>query len=443
MMNKDDFSMTKLGLRTSNSQNNLLSLDLRKNKTRNNFANKTFIKKESQFKSLPKIRNYRLYNDKYLEKQKNRSNFNNSSSSTLINFCDKKKQLSFYKGSNISVSSLFMDTNKTISSDMKNTSSNFTRLYNFKKMNKNNISDFANNIIENEEKNSIKNIINEQKIDKNKSSVGPFLDLSQLIHKPTITSLRNRFSLLFNKEFEYYNQFIPSLYTLKFDNIIKFNLSQLHSKILSCVKTLSNIFLDQDIESFKINENNLHQILSNLLHIFTYNNRINQTLINNTKKVMIEINRDTQNKKENIDEDINSEISKLKKKLDIKNEALKQIKNEKFQEHNDHLINMKKLKDEQMELVKLLKINMDYFNKYQDSQKEIKEKNNIITQQRIDYKEMMEKNFMEIVKLQEETKELKDFVNPVQEENLSIKYKNQELESRLSVVDEVTKKRIK
>ena len=315
MMNKDDFSMTKLGLRTSNSQNNLLSLDLRKNKTRNNFANKTFIKKESQFKSLPKIRNYRLYNDKYLEKQKNRSNFNNSSSSTLINFCDKKKQLSFYKGSNISVSSLFMDTNKTISSDMKNTSSNFTRLYNFKKMNKNNISDFANNIIENEEKNSIKNIINEQKIDKNKSSVGPFLDLSQLIHKPTITSLRNRFSLLFNKEFEYYNQFIPSLYTLKFDNIIKFNLSQLHSKILSCVKTLSNIFLDQDIESFKINENNLHQILSNLLHIFTYNNRINQTLINNTKKVMIEINRDTQNKKENIDEDINSEISKLKKKI--------------------------------------------------------------------------------------------------------------------------------
>ena len=441
MINKDDFSMTKLGLRTSNSQNNLLSLDLRKNKTRNNIANKTFIKKESQFKSLPKIKNYRLYNDKYLEKQKNRSNFNNSSSSTLINFCDKKKQLSFYKGSNISVSSLFMDTNKTISSDMKNTSSNFTRLYNFKKMNKNNISDFANNIIENEEKNSIKNIINEQKLDKNNSSVGPFLDLSQLIHKPTITSLRNRFSLLFNKEFEYYNQFIPSLYTLKFDNIIKFNLSQLHSKILSCVKTLSNIFLDQDIESFKINENNLHQILSNLLHIFTYNNRINQTLINNTKKVMIEINRDTQNKKENIDEDINSEISKLKKKLDIKNEALKQIKNEKFQEHNDHLINMKKLKDEQMELVKLLKINMDYFNKYQDSQKEIKEKNNIITQQRIDYKEMMEKNFMEIVKLQEETKELKDFVNPVQEENLSIKDKNQELESRLSVVDEVTKKK--
>ena len=441
MINKDDFSMTNLGLRTSNSQNNLLSLDLRKNKTRNNYANKTFIKKESKFKSLPKIRNYRLYNDKYLEKQKNRSNFNNSSSSTLINFCDKKKQISFYKGSNISVSSLFMDTNKTINSDMKNTSSNFTRLYNFKKMNKNNISDYANNIIENEEKNSIKNIINEEKLDKNKSSVGSFLDLSQLIHKPTITSLRNRFSLLFNKEFEYYNQFIPSLYTLKFDNIIKFNLSQLHSKILSCVKTLSNIFLDQDIESFKINENNLHKILSNLLHIFTYNNRINQTLINTTKKVMIEINRDIQNKKENIDEDINSEINKLKKKLDIKNEALKKIKNEKFQEHNDHLINMKKLKDEQMELVKLLKINMDYFNKYQDSQKEIKEKNNIITQQRINYKEMMEKNFMEIVKLQEETKELKDFVNPVQEENLSIKDKNQELESRLSVVDEVTKKK--
>ena len=94
-----------------------------------------------------------------------------------------------------------MDTNKTISSDMKNTSSNFTRLYNFKKMNKNNISDFANNIIENDEKNSIKNIINEQKLDNNKSSVGPYLDLFQLIHKPTITSLRNRFSLLFNKKF--------------------------------------------------------------------------------------------------------------------------------------------------------------------------------------------------------------------------------------------------
>ena len=441
MINKDEFSMTKLGLRTSNSQNNLLSLDLRKNKTRNNIDNKTFNKKDSQFRSLPKIKNYRLYNDKYLEKQKNRSNFNKSSSSSLINFCDKKKHLSFYKGSNISVSSLFMDTNKTISSDMKNTSSNFTRLYNFKKMNKNNISDFANNIIENDEKNSIKNIINEQKLDNNKSSVGPYLDLFQLIHKPTITSLRNRFSLLFNKEFEFYNQFIPSLYTLKFEEVIKFNLSQLHNKILSCVKTLSNIFLDQDIESFKINENILHKILSNLLHMFTYNNRINQTLINNTKKLMIDINRDTKNKKENIDEYINNEINKLKKKLNIKNEALKQIKNEKFQEHNDHLINMKKLKDEQMELVKLLKINMEYFNKYQDSQKEIKEKNNIITQQRIDYKEIMEKNFMEIVKLQEENKELKDFVNPVQEENLSIKDKNQELESRLSIVDEVTKKK--
>ena len=432
MINKDEFSMTKLGLRTSNSQNNLLSLDLRKNKTRNNIDNKTFNKKDSQFRSLPKIKNYRLYNDKYLEKQKNRSNFNKSSSSSLINFCDKKKHLSFYKGSNISVSSLFMDTNKTISSDMKNTSSNFTRLYNFKKMNKNNISDFANNIIENDEKNSIKNIINEQKLDNNKSSVGPYLDLFQLIHKPTITSLRNRFSLLFNKEFEFYNQFIPSLYTLKFEEVIKFNLSQLHNKILSCVKTLSNIFLDQDIESFKINENILHKILSNLLHMFTYNNRINQTLIDNTKKLMIDINQDTQNKKEK---------NKLKKKLNIKNEALKQIKNEKFQEHNDHLINMKKLKDEQMELVKLLKINMEYFNKYQDSQKEIKEKNNIITQQRIDYKEIMEKNFMEIVKLQEENKELKDFVNPVQEENLSIKDKNQELESRLSIVDEVTKKK--
>jgi len=441
MINKDEFSMTKLGLRTSNSQSNLLSIDLRKNKTRNNFANKTFNQQDNQFRSLPKIKNYRLYNDKYLEKQKNRSNFNNSSSSTLINFCDKKKHLSFYKGANISVSSLFMDTNKTISSDLKNTSSNFTRLYNIKKMNKNKNSNFAKNLIENDENNTLKNIINEQKLHNNNSSMGPFLDLSQLIHKPTITSLRNRFSLLFNKEFEFYNQFIPSLYTLKFENVIKFNLAQLHNKILSCVKTLSNIFLDQDVEGFKINENNLHKILFNLLHMFIYNNRINQTLINNTKKFMIEINRDNQNKKENIDENINSEINKLKKKLELKNEALKQIKNEKFQEHNDHLINMKKLKDEQMELVKLLKINLEYYNKYQDSQKEIKEKNNIITQQRIDYKEMMEKNFMEIVKLQEETKELKDFVNPVQEENLSIKDKYQELESRIGVVDEVMKKK--
>jgi hypothetical protein len=58
MINKDEFSMTKLGLRTSNSQNNLLSLDLRKNKTRNNIANKTFNKKDNQFKSLPKIKYY-------------------------------------------------------------------------------------------------------------------------------------------------------------------------------------------------------------------------------------------------------------------------------------------------------------------------------------------------------------------------------------------------
>ena len=55
MKNKDEFSMTKIGLSTSNSQQNLLALDLTRNSTRHNFTH-TIIKsqeRENIFKSLP------------------------------------------------------------------------------------------------------------------------------------------------------------------------------------------------------------------------------------------------------------------------------------------------------------------------------------------------------------------------------------------------------
>ena len=442
----DEFSMSKTGLRTSNSMNNILSINLRKDNNRNNIVYKIFKNRgNNPIKSLPKIKYNQLYNEKYLEKQRQRNNFNNANnSSNLINYCDKKKHLSFYNGSSISISSIFLDTTKTISTDMKSTSGTISNIFNFKKTYNHNFSNtnFTNNLNEhtneNKEKKNIKDKFEKNNINKNNQ---PFLDLSQLSYKPNITSLRNRYSLLFNKEFEHFDKFIPSLYALRFEKETNFILSQLHTKILSSIKYLSGIFLDQDIETFKITVNNLEKILTNLLYLFIYNNKINKILIKNTKQIMNDLNREAQNKKEPMDKDINTEINKLKKKLEEKNDLIKQIKNEKFKEHNEYIINMKKLKDEQFDLVKLLKKNVDYFNKYQDSQKELKEKNNIITQQRIDYKEMMDKNFIEIVKLKEERKELKNFVDPVQEQNIMIKDKNKELEEKLSVVDIVTNKR--
>jgi len=445
MKNKDEFSMTKLGLTSSNSQQNIFTLDYTRNNNRNNFNHTTINKKENVFRSLPKLKYGYLNNEKKNNpnnpnnpNNQNSKNYNNSNASTLINFCDKKK-LSFYKGSNISLSSFFLDTNntKTISTDMKNSSSSFTKIK--PKKNKNfffrrKLIDEKNEI--NPEKQNAKKKVNEIK-----STLNPFLDISKLTYKTTITSIRNKYSILFNKEFDLFDKFVPSLYTLKFDHETKFYLNQLHNKVLSCTKYLSSTFLDQDIETFKINETNLEIILTNLLQLFIFNNKINNSLIRHTKKIMIEYNREKQDKKEIVEDDINTQIKNLQKKLENKNEKIKQIKNEKFQEHNDYIINMKKLRDEQNDLVKLLKKNMEYFNMYKDCQKEIKEKNNLIIQQKMEYNDMMDKNFFDKAKLEEDICDLKDFIKPIQDENEMIKNKTQDLEEKLSYVNEIIKRK--
>lgn len=436
MINKDEFSMTKPALNTSNSQPNILALGLTNNNSRNNITNNINKKRENQFKSLPKLKGSQVYN----EKLNNYSIYNNNNnSSTLLNYCERKKHLSFYKGSNISLSSFFLDTNKTISTDMKSTYG-FTKV-NLRKNKK--YPNFRHKIIDDKEENiDKKEKINfREKNDKIKSTLNPYLDISKLTYKTTITSIRNKYSILFNKEFELFDKFMPSLYTLKFDHETKFYLNQIHNKILSCIKYLSGVFLDQDVETFKINEPILETILTNLLELFMYNNKVNNSLIRHTKKIMVDMNRDKQEKKVIVDVDKDTKIKNLKKKLENKNETIKQIKNEKFQEHNDYMINIKKLRDEQNDLVRLLKKNMDYFNMYQDCQKEIKEKNNIITQQKIDYKEMLDKNLFDKVKLEENLNDLKEFINPMQDENELIKNKNKDLEDKLGLVDEIMKKK--
>ena len=134
-----------------------------------------------------------------------------------------------------------------------------------------------------------------------------------MTYKTDITSIRNKFSLLFSKEFDLFDKFIPSLYTLKFEKNKKEILCQLHNNSLSCIKYLSSIFLDQEIEHFKINEINLTKILTNLFNLFNYNNKINQYLIRHTKKYMMETNQEKQNNKDLFEVDDNTKIIDLKK----------------------------------------------------------------------------------------------------------------------------------
>ena len=441
MKNKDEISMTKFGLTSSNSQPNLFTLDYTKNNSRNNYTFNTthtiIKKKDNIFKSLPKLKYNYLNNEKY--NNQNSKNYNNSSSSTLINYCDKRK-LSFYKGANISLSSFFLDANKTQSTDMKNTSVSFSKI---KPKTKANLPYFKRKIIfdKNEDENNNNSNINKKKKDEIKSTLNPFLDISKLTYKTTITSIRNKYSILFNKEFELFDKFIPNLYTLKFDRETKFYLNQLHNKVLYCTKFLSGTFLDQDIETFKINETILETILTNLLQLFIFNNKINNSLIKHTKNIMIEHNRDKQEKKEIIEDNINIQIQNLQKKLNNKNEKIKQIKKEKYQEYNNYIINMKKLRDEQNDLVKLLNKNKEYFNMYKDSQKEIKEKNNLIIQQKINYNNMIDQNFYDKMKLEEDISDLKDFIKPIQDENEMIKDKFSGLEEKLNLANSILKRK--
>ena len=156
---------------------------------------------------------------------------------------------------------------------------------------------------------------------------------------------------------------------------------------------------------------------------------------------MVDSNRDKQDKKEIVEENINTQIENLKKKLNNKNNKIKILQNEKFQEHNEYLISVKKLRDEQNDLVKLLQRNKNYFDNYKNSQKEIKEKNNIIIQQKIDYNDMVDKNNFDKTKLEDDIIELKETIKPIQEENELIINKNKDLEEKLSLVNEIMKKK--
>ena len=438
MKNKDEFSMTKLGLKTSNSQQNILSLEYNKITTRNNLLNNIINGRENMHKSLPKLKNKTMTNDKFSESIITR-NYNNSNISTFINYCDKKK-LSFYKGENISLSSFFLDANKTISTDIKNISNSFTK--NIFNTNNNGYPGLrGKKIIDIKNKKNEEKITSKRNLNEIKSTLNPYLDISKLKYKTTITSIRNKYSIFFDKEFELFDKFFPSLYTLKFDHETKFYLNQLHNKVLFSIKFLCGTFLDQDIETFKINESNLEQILTNLLQLFIFNNKIINSLIRHTKKIMVDSNRDKQDKKEIVEENINTQIENLKKKLNNKNNKIKILQNEKFQEHNEYLISVKKLRDEQNDLVKLLQRNKNYFDNYKNSQKEIKEKNNIIIQQKIDYNDMVDKNNFDKTKLEDDIIELKETIKPIQEENELIINKNKDLEEKLSLVNEIMKKK--
>ena len=441
MRNKDEYSMTKQGLTFSKSQPNILNLGMTNSNGRNKISNKLVYKKrEIEIKSLPKlIKGSKIHNDR----MNNRSIYNNNSNySSLINYCDKKKHLSFYKGANISVSSFFLDTNKTLSTDMRS-SIGFTNI-NFSN---NKFQKFKHKIIEENNIIDIFNLKNGKKLDfreksdKIKSTLNPSLDISKLTYKTTITSIRNKYSILFNKEFDLFDKFIPSLYTLKFNYETKFYLNQLHNKILSCTKDLAGVFLDQDIEKLKMTEQILEKVLNNILEVFIYNNKVTNSLIKHTKKIMVDTNRDQQAKKEIVEADTDDKIKKLKKKLENRNEKLKQIKTEKFQEYNNYLISMKKLRDEQKDLVKLLNKNKNYFNMYQNCQQEIKEKNNIIIQKNIDYKDMLDKNFFDKVKLEENINDLNEYIILLQEENENIKNQLKDLEEQLSFTKNIMGKK--
>ena len=442
--NKDEFSMTKAELKTSNSQQNLMSLDYMKINTRTNFTHYLNKRGNNKSNSLPKLPDNLKASDKHISQNSiinnnNLINFNNSNSTTLINYCDKKK-LSFYKGANISLSTFFLDANKTISTgaEFKNTSS---VIFNKLKIKKSKELPYRRKKMINEEEPYKEKIVINKKVDEIKSTLNPNLDITKLIYKTTITAIRNKYSILFNKEYMLFHDFIPSLYTLKFDYETIFFLNQLHDRILCCTKYLSSVFLDQDIESFRINEKNLEKILVNLLELFIFNNKINRCLIKRSKQLKVETNRERQNKKEIKDVVTQNKVRDLQKILESREETIRQIRNEKFLEHNDYIINMKKLRDEQNDLVKLLKKNMEYFNMYKSSLNEIKAKDNVISQQKLDYNNMVDKNYLEKMQLEEDIIELKDYIKPIQEENEIIKGKNKEMEEKMDCVDEVMRKK--
>ena len=424
-MNIEDFSMTKPRINHyNNKKENIINI-LFKKRTRNKPQNSKLKSKDISVKT-----------NRYLSNIKKESiKKDEECTSTFINYCEKKKHLSFYKGANISVSSIIYDANKTNYSSkyIKNNSVSQRRINIQKSSSQKNIFEHLDEI------NGTNNDKKKKKKDGIKSTINPYLDISKLTYKTDITSIRNKFSLLFSKEFDFFDKFIPSLYTLKFEKNKKEILCQLHNNSLSCIKYLSSIFLDQEIEHFKINEINLTKILTNLFNLFNYNNKINQYLIRHTKKYMMETNQEKQNNKDLFEVDDNTKILDLKKIIENKNEKIKEIKKEQFQKNNDYMINMYKLRSEKKDLVKLLLLNKNYYLKYKDSLKEIKEKNDIIGQKNIDYKSMLNKNFIEKTNLEDELADIQNIFKPIQEENKKLKEKINDLGIKLNENDEIIK----
>ena len=113
--------------------------------------------------------------------------------STLINFKNNKKQASFYKSGNISVSSIIADSSHTNTSNFiqKSVSISPTKI-NLRK-NKRQINLFENYKNMNNNKN---NKIDKKEEEQTKSTIIPNLDISKLTYKTDITSIRNKFSVL-------------------------------------------------------------------------------------------------------------------------------------------------------------------------------------------------------------------------------------------------------
>ena len=154
---------------------------------------------------------------------------------------------------------------------------------------------------------------------------------------------------------------------------------------------------------------------------------------------MVDTHQEKQNNKDLFKVDDNTQINNLKKKIELKDETIKKIKQEKFKEYNDYMVNMYKLRDEKKDLIKLLLLNKEYYNKYKNSQQEIKEKNDIISQKDIDYKSLVKQNFIEKTHLEEELTDLENILKPIEDENKIMKEKLNNFENQKSMFDEIIK----
>ena len=413
-MQKDECSMTKSGLQAfTKCQGKIVNIVFKKRSSRNSPINSKMkiIRSISQaflgktYRSLPKL--------------KEELKIKKENSTSILNYYEKKKRLSFYKGTNINVSTILLDGNKTAHT---NTNISFKYFNLQKNSSSNNIHAKSNDKIK-------------TKKEEIKSTINPLIDMSKLNYTANITYLRNKFSVMFNKEFDSFEKYIQNLDTLIFEKTKKEVLSQFYNKSFSCIKYLSGIFLEQDIEHLKIDCSNLTSILTNLFNLFFYTNKVNQCLVNQIKNYMMEINKEKQNKKDSRKVDDSDEIKYLKNKIKIKSDTVRTLKKEQLKINNDYMINMYKLKDEKKDLVRLLLMNKHYYKKFKNSQKEIKEKNEIISQKNLDYKMLIKKNMFDKVEMEEINNELQNTIKSKEQENKKLKDNIIELENERNNFD--------